>query len=136
VARFSEFLGKCEYAKNIVWLTPEDVLLSGKRFVYVKCPVPENNEAKARKIYSEGMAHGRGLLMATVCEMDDSTCCYIWYPKSKEEEPQGIWPHDGSVKMSASQDRIPGKPVRSQLRWKFLVWRYQSKQHLKPFLLR
>jgi hypothetical protein len=138
VARFQGFLGKNQYSENILWLTPEDVLLSGRRFVYVRVPIPAANEINARKIYDEGVANGRGLLMSTICEMNGSTCCYVWYPRRQEEEPQGLWPHDGSVKLSATAEtsKVPAKPVKSRLFWAFLKLRTQGKQNLKESLFR
>jgi hypothetical protein len=136
VARFQKFLEQNKYPGKIVWLMPEGVLLSGKRFVYVRVPVPAANEMKARSIYEEGVAHGRGVLMSTICELESSTCCYIWYPRRQEDVPQGIWPHDGSVKLSAKIEtaRTPGKPVKSGLMWAFLKYRHRRHQDLKDFL--
>jgi len=136
VVRFQEFLGQNQYPENILWLTPEDVLLSGKRSVYVRVPIPAANEMKARKMYDDGVANGRGLLISTICEMESSTCCYVWYPRRQEEEPQGIWPHDGSVNLSAKMEtsRVPGKPVKSRLLWALLMLRNRRKQDLKEFL--
>jgi len=136
VARFQEFLGQNQYSENILWLTPEDVLLSGKRSVYVRIPVPPANEMKARNMYDEGVANGRGLLMSTICELDGSTCCYVWYPRHQEEEHQGLWPHDGSVKLSAKMEtsRVQRKPVKSRLLWAFLKLRNRRQQNLKEFL--
>jgi hypothetical protein len=33
-------------------------------------------------MYDEGMTQGRGLLMGTVCRMNQSTYCYVWFPES------------------------------------------------------
>lgn len=138
VARFQKFLGQNNYPENIVWLMPEDVLLSGKRFVYVRVPIPATNETKARGIYDEGVARGRGLLFSTICEMNASTCCYVWYPRRQVDEPQGLWPRDGSVKLSAKMEtsRVPAKPVKSGLVWAFLKLQHRRKQNLKDFLFR
>lgn len=136
VERFQDFLGQNQYPENILWLTPEDVLLSGKRSVYVRVPIPAANEMKARKMYDDGVANGRGLLMSTICEMEGSTYCCVWYPKRQEEEPPGLWPRDGSVKLSANigTSRVPGKPVKSRLLWALLTLRNRRKQDLKEFL--
>jgi hypothetical protein len=136
VARFQEFLGQSQYPENILWLMPEDVVPPEKRFVYVRIPISAANEMKVRKIYDEGVANGRGLLMSTVCEMENSTYCGVWYPRSQQEEPQGLWPHDGSVKLSAQMDssRVLGKPVKSRLLWALLRLRNRRKQNLKEFL--
>ncbi len=138
VAEFQELLGKSEYAPKIVWVTPEDIIVTGKGFVYVRVPVPAINEAKARQMYDEGIKGGRGLLMSTACELEDSTCCYIWYPENIEEEPQGIWPKDGGVKMAAKIEsgKISGKAIRGLLRWKILALRYRAKQDLRNQLFR
>lgn len=136
VARFQKFLEQCNYLGKIVWLMPGDVLLSGERFVYVRVPIPATNESKARSIFDEGVAHGRGLLISTLCEMQSATCCCLWYPERQENEPQGLWPHDGSVKFSAKTEmaRMPGKPVKSRLLWAFLKYRHRGHQHLKDLL--
>lgn len=136
VVRFQKFLRQNKYPENIIWLMPEDILLSCKRFLYVRVPVPETNETIARNIYDEGVVHGRGLLMSTICEMAASTCCYVWFPKRPEEEPQGLWPHDGSVKLSAQVEtsRMIGKSVKSSLLWGLLKLRYRRSQNLKGLL--
>jgi hypothetical protein len=136
VARFQEFLGQNQCSENILWLTPEDVLLSGERSVYVRVPIPAANEVKTQNVYEEGVANRRGLLMSTICEMEGSTCCYVWYPRRQEEEPQGLWPLDGSVKLSTKTgaSRILGKPVKGRLLWAFLKLQNRRKQNLKEFL--
>lgn len=135
VAQFQKLLEHEKYSSNIVWVMPEDALLSGERFIYVRLPIPGTNEVKARKIFQEGMANGRGLLISTLCELRDSTCCYLWYPKSKEDEPQGLWPQDGSVKLSVKieMSRVPGKVIKSRLLWAFIKFRVRRKQGLKDF---
>ena len=136
VTRFQQLLRVNNYSEKIVWVVREDVLVTGKRLIYVRVPSPATSEGKARRMYEEGVAGGRGLLMSTLCGMNAPTYCYIWFPKSAEEVPQGIWPHDGSVKLSAMAEasRVPGKPVESRLLWAFLKLRYRRKQHLKDFL--
>jgi hypothetical protein len=136
VARFQRFLRQNNCSEHILWLTPDDASLTGKRFIYVRAPVKAVNEVKARSAYEEGMALGRGLLMSTLCEMGSSTCCYLWYPKRQEDVPKGLWPHDGSVKLSAKMKaaRIPGKPVKSGVVWALLKYRHREHQNLKDFL--
>jgi hypothetical protein len=136
VGRFQQFLRQNAYSDNVIWLLPDDVLPSGKRFIYVRVPIPATNEMKTRETYDEGVAAGRGLLMSTTCEMEDSTCCYVWYPRRQEDVPQGIWPHDGSMKLSAKIEtsRFPGNPVKSRVLWTFLKLRHRGRQGLKDFL--
>jgi len=137
-ARFLELLRECGYPQTIVWLTPKDVLQSGKRFVYVRVPVPNDNERKVRQIFDEGIMQGRGALISTICEMADSTCCYVWSPKGSEEGHYGLWPKDGGVKMTARMKsaRISGRAVRNPLLWALLRLRYGAKQSEKDLLFR
>jgi hypothetical protein len=135
VKEFREFLEKGGLPGNIVWVWPEDVLATGKRFVYVRVPVPEGNAVRAREMHEAVMAADCGLRLDTLCEVDGVTCCYLWgWPKDHEEQPQS-WPFHGlmmSVKKGSS--RIPGKPVRNGLRWAWLTWWHRSKQGTKELM--
>ena len=137
MVRFQKLLEETGYSQNIIWLQPEDVLVSGKRFAYVRLPVAASDFQKAYETYKEGLACGRGLLVSTICETDHATTCVIWYPKNDNEVPQGIWPRDGSVKLSAQtgESRIRGRVVRNPLVWAFLKVLNRRKQDLKHFPL-
>ena len=134
-AQFLELLRQCEYPQTVVWVTPKDILLSGKRFVYVRVPVSNDNDLKVRQSFEEGIVRGRGVLISTICEMAGSTCCYVWYPKDGEEGHYGLWPKDGGVKMTAKMSaRLSGKAVRNPLLWALLRLRYGAKQSEKNLL--
>ncbi len=136
VERFRTLLEQNRYSRNIIWLKPKDVLFSGERFVYVRIPVATSSFQKAFDTYRRGMALGRGLLLTTVCEIDNATACFVWYPERQEAVPQGIWPHDGSVKLSVKTgaSRIPGRLIKNPMYWEILKLRTLSKQNLKGFL--
>ena len=139
VCKFQEFLEKhCDYSSKLVWVTPQDVLVTGKKYVHVKVPAPGGNAGIARRTYERGIATGLGVLLTTVCEIGDSTCCHVWYPKNKEDVPQGIWPRNGKVKLTAKieSSRVIGKPVKSRIRWAILNLIYRDRQNLKDFLFR
>jgi hypothetical protein len=135
VKEFRVRLKRCGYSGEIVWVTPGEVLLTGKRFVYVRVPAAEKNAAKARNAYESGMARGNGVLFSAVCEIDGVAYCYAWSPERFEDGHQGLWTR--GLKMSAKGEgsRIPAKVVQSALRWKWLRWRYRKKQSLKEFLI-
>jgi hypothetical protein len=136
VARFQQFLKANNFSERIVWVMPEDVLTTGKRYIYVRVPIPAVNEVKARRLYEKGVTQGRGLLMSTVCKMNASTYCYIWFPKSAEEVPLGIWPHDGSLKLSAREKSSSpaGRPIGDGVLWTLLKFWHRKNQRLKDFL--
>src|SRR5438034_10592241 len=124
------------YSENIVWVMPEDILLTGKRFLYVRVPITADNERRIRRMYDEGMTQGRGLLMGTVCRMNQSTYCYVWFPKSAEEIPQGIWPKDGDLKLSAREKSSSpaARPINHRVLWMLLKLWHHKKQHMKDLL--
>jgi len=136
VVRFQKFLRANSYPERILWVMPEDVLVTGKRFVYVRNPIPAINEVKAGRMYEEGVAEGRGLLMSTVCRVNASTYCYIWFPRSVKEVPQGIWPDDGSLKLAAKDksSSFAGRPIRGRVLWALLKFWHRKNQELKVLL--
>jgi len=137
-AQFLELLRQCEYPQTVVWVTPKDILLSGKRSVYVRVPVSNDNDLKVRQSFEEGIMRGRGVLISTICEMAGSTCCYIWFPQDGEQGHHGLWPKDGGLKMTVKTDssRISGKAVRNPVLWAWLRLRYRAKQGEKNSLFR
>jgi hypothetical protein len=68
LGRFQSFLRANNYSERIVWVMPENVLTTGKSFIYVRVPVSAINEGKARRMYDEGLAQGQGLLMLLFAE--------------------------------------------------------------------
>jgi hypothetical protein len=117
VARFQQFLRANNYSGEILSVMPEDVLMTGRRFIYVRVPIPAINES-------------------TVCRMNESTYCNIWFPKSVEEVPQGIWPHDGTLKLSAKDKSSSpaGRPITLGVLWLLLKFWHRKNQRLKDFL--
>ena len=137
VARFRAFLKLNNYSENVVWVMPEDILLTGKRFLYVRVPIPAENEERIRRMYDDGVAQKRGLVMGTVCMMNQSTYCYLWFPKSADEIPQGVWPTNGDLKLSAMEKSSSptGRPINQQILWMLLKLWHHKKQGLKGLLL-
>jgi hypothetical protein len=136
LARFRSFLKQNNYSENVVWVVPENILLAGKRFLYVRVPIPAENERRIRRIYDDGATPGRGLVMGTVCRMNQSTYCYLWFPRSAEEIPQGIWPKNGDLKLSVreSSSSPAGRPINHRTLWILLKLWHHRKQSLRDFL--
>jgi hypothetical protein len=115
----------------------ENILLTGKRFIYVRVPIPAENENRIRSMYNEGVKQGRGLVMGTVCRMKEVTYCFLWFPKSANEIPQGVWPANGGLKLSAREKSSSpaGRPISHRMLWILLkLWHYR-RQGLKDVLL-
>jgi hypothetical protein len=134
VMKFGDFLKANRFPREIVWVQPEDVLLTGKRLVHVRVYSQETREKMARKTYEEGMPRRLGVLLGTICEMGSTTCSFVWAPESKDEAARALMPV--GLKLRASLDKIRGIPVKSGLWWMYLKYRHRRKQGLREELFR
>jgi hypothetical protein len=134
VARFQNFLKTNKYPSEIVWVQPDDVLLTGKRLVYVRVSAPKVRQRMAKQICEEGMEKKRGVLLGTICELGATTCAYVWAPANDDEAVRALMPVD--LKLSAKTGRIRGVSVESGIWWACLKLRYRKKQILREELFR
>jgi len=124
--RYRRFLSENGYAPKIIWVRSQNVVFPGRRYVYVKFPIPTENLAQARETYESGMAQKRGVLFSSLCELEEATCCFVWFPKDRDEAARYLMPADGSLKMSALIDlaRVPGRVIRNSLAWRIVRLRH------------
>jgi len=134
VAKFHEFLKTNHYSGEIVWVQPADVLLTGKRLVYVRMASQKARVEMARKTYEEGMARCRGVLFRTICDLGSTTCSHVLAPGSDDEAERLLMPI--GLKLSVQTDRIRGVSVKSGIWWFYLKVRYRQKQVLRELLFR
>ena len=132
VTRFQRFLADNGYAREIVWVEPQDVLVTGTRKTYVRVPAPLEREKRAREMYEAVMKLDCGLRMATFAESAEASYCYLWgWPADHEKDPQ-LWPRRGLFMSALQRDsRGRAEPVRNWLRWAWLSWRFRAKRKLK-----
>ncbi|HEY2120517.1 MAG TPA: hypothetical protein VGH37_15105 [Candidatus Acidoferrum sp.] len=137
VAQFQAFLADNKYSRQIIWLSPENVLISGKRFLYVKPPSSSEDAELARQSIEAGMKQKLGVVFSTLCEVEGATCCAIWFPEDADEAKRMLMPADGSLKMNVQDEgsRIPGILVRNSLYWHFLCYIHKLKLPLRSLLL-
>ncbi len=131
---FRQFLGKNGCPEKIVWVTARDILLSGRRLIYVKVPVPESNENEVRQLFDAGASEEWGILLDTICETKHATYAFAWSPRNAREAERNLMPK--GVKMSARtrEGKVPCEVVRSRLRWLYLQWKFRGKQQQKQLL--
>jgi hypothetical protein len=128
---FREFLRKNDYPEKVAWVEPGDVLLSGRRLIYVRAPVPETNEQHVRQLYDLSQSSHTGILFETICAIKDTTYAYAWMPRDAAEAGRRLM-GDG-LKMSAKTGlgKVPGKAVQSRLWWTYLLWALRGRQQNK-----
>ena len=131
---FRKFLAGEGWPRELSWLRPDDVLLTGRRFLYVKSPTPTDNLSHYRNQFDIGMDRQLGVLIKGLCRSKNTTYCFVWIPEDAQESMQHMMPKgpDG-LKMSVltGLSEWPIQEVRNNLSWLYLRLRYKSKQEFK-----
>ena len=131
LSEFREFLQKNDYPEKVEWVEPGDVLLSGRRLIYVRVPVPEMNEQRVRQQFDLSQGSHRGILFGTICAIGDTTYAYAWMPRDAAEAERSLM--SNGLKMSAKTGlgKVPGKAVHNRLWWTYLQWALGGEQQNK-----
>jgi hypothetical protein len=134
VSRFEDFLRQNGYSTSLVWVEPADLVLPGRRAIYVKVPVPSTNFERAHQRFTSGMSEGLGVTLGTICELQNATCCYTWVPRNRTEQQEHLM--GSGLKVSARTDsaRIPGIPVTNPVRWQLLKLHHRKRAVMRQHL--
>jgi hypothetical protein len=129
VAKYVKFLRNCGCPQKVMWVAPKDVLFTGSSRIYIRMSDPEENEAAARKQYEAGIASTLGVEFHSLCELNGATCCYVWFPRDREEARRMMMPADGGLKMSALSDHsyLKSKGIQNWVVWGLLKRRHGKK---------
>jgi hypothetical protein len=100
-SRYRDFIAENGYPRDLVWITQKDVLLSGKRFLYVRLPIPESNREHARALFDAAMKEQSGVSFRKVCETEHATLCSVWVPADGSERQYAMCSQK-DLKMSAA----------------------------------
>jgi hypothetical protein len=134
VSRFEAFLRQNGYPTELVWVEPADLVLPGRRAIYVKLPVPENNLVQARNRFTTAMSTGLGITFGTICELGTTTCCYAWSPKDRTEQQEHLMGSGLKLSAKTGSSRLTGIAVRNWAQWQFLRLHHRRRSGLKPHL--
>ena len=132
VAQYQDFLVQNGYPRDLTWIEPDDVLLSGKRSFYVRMPIGTKQMDAARDLFEQGTTTGMGVLFHTVCATNRTTFGGAWMPRSRDEAQRALMPK--GLKLSADTERTPAVEVRNLLLWMLLKLRFASRQKLKSWV--
>jgi hypothetical protein len=134
ILEFREFLGKNDYPEKVAWLEPRDVLLSGRRLIYVRAPVPETNEQRVRQLFDLSQSNHSGILFETICAIMDTTYAYAWMPSDAAEARHRLMGDGLKMSVKTGLGKVPGKAVHSRLWWTYLQLALRGKQQNKDQL--
>jgi hypothetical protein len=132
LAKFQQFLETNGYPREVVWVTPDDLIVTGERLIYIRVPVSSKNEVQARTLFEQGTTRQMGVLFDTICVGGNETFCCAWVPPDEDQAERALMPKQ--LKLSAKVDKVGGTPVRSRLQWFLLRLRYWKYQNLKNSL--
>lgn len=133
VTRFKKFVEEQGQPPRLMWVRSEDVLVADNRWLYVRVGVPEQNEKLARNAYEKGRRGELGVVLATLCQLQDMTCCYVWAPADEDQAERLLMPTDLKLSVSSGEYRWQGKTVSNTIHWLWLRWRYRKNQKQKAW---
>lgn len=128
LVKFRRFLRENGYPEKVVWLMPKDVLLSGRRLIYVRVPIPRTNETLACELFALSVSQGRGVLFKTICTIEDTTYAFAWSPKDEDEAEQRQIGNGLKMSVVIKSSMVAGETVNNMLRWLYLRLRLRGKQ--------
>lgn len=130
VEDFRQFIQEQGYPGRIVWVGPDDVVVSGTD-VYIRVADPLASENQARQSFDAGMKRKLGILMAIFCAAEDETYCYIWTPRDEQESMEHLMPRGPKFSALIEGSRRRGIRVTNLLIWMRLKWKYRKLQEFK-----
>jgi hypothetical protein len=115
---FERFLAEQGHSGNVFWIFREDITWHrGKLFV--KLPLPSENQSLVAQLYERGCVQRLGLLMDMFCLVASQPCCYIWLPQNEQDAHLAQL---AGLKFSAHSNPPIAQPVRNRLLWLIHGW--------------
>ena len=106
--RLQKFVAMQGAPERIVFVTPEEVLLSEGR-LRVCLPEAAASLVRARDAYQQAVNNRQGVLRAGLCRLENQLYSYVYGPTSEEEAMALLYP-DG-LKLSLPAPLPKGYPV-------------------------
>ena len=111
--RFCEFLIRNGYPGEIVWITSDDLLVTGRRLFYVRLPNPDRGRVDARARFEEAAKKQSGVSFRAMFETDHRSLCTVWVPiDDSEREREGEHPRQQYRSERESQEYIVAAILR------------------------
>jgi hypothetical protein len=113
VERFKEFLSAQGHSTDLLWIFREDVL-THKRRVFLRWPLPQANERYAETHYEAGRDRGLGLKLEVFCWAAERACCYVLVP---EDEAAADSLMMTELRFSCPVEKATAMRIRTKLLW-------------------
>jgi hypothetical protein len=121
---FARFAVDQGYPPNLLWVTPEDVVLerwNGTWTNFVWKGEPNKRQGQARIAYQSAMARNLGIAFEAKCRTDRWTICRVYVPIDDTDAQYRMIPKKG-LKQNAVVEPLRAVLVESKARWRMLKW--------------
>jgi hypothetical protein len=121
---FRSFLGTLGISDDLLWVSPDDVLLVDFH-LYVKKGDRTTGVGYVRAKFNEAKNRGVGMTLDAFCRVDGAICCFPYVARDDDEVQRLLMPKTG-VKLSVGQPLKPATRVTNPARWWILKRRGQN----------
>jgi hypothetical protein len=115
---FELFLKEQGQTGKLLWIFREDITWHGGR-LFVKLPLPGENQLLVAELYERGCVQGLGALMNVFCSINSQPCCYVWIPPNQREAELAQL---AGLNLLAPSNPQVAQPVFSDALWRWHVW--------------
>jgi hypothetical protein len=112
---FREFLSGQGVSTDFAWVFLEDVIFQDER-IFIKTPLPAENESRARACYELGQKRGFGINLKALCLLESRTCCYILLPED-DLDAQYLLMSNVSLKLSVWTNLRKAESISNPVKW-------------------
>jgi len=127
---FKEFLSGQGLATDLVWVFREDVIFQRER-IFIKSPVPAENESRARACYELGQKRDFGINLQAFCLLESHPCCYILLPED-DLDAQYLLMSNISLKLSVWTNLRNAESISNPMKWLALKLMNRRSQFSSP----
>jgi hypothetical protein len=127
---FREFLSGQELSTDVAWVFREDVIFQGER-IFIKTPVPAENESCARACYELGRKRNFGVNLQAFCLLESRPCCYVLLPED-DLDAQYLLMSNISLKLSVWTNLRKAESTSNPVQWLALKLMNRRAQFSSP----
>lgn len=115
--QFQKFVAAHGAPEDIVFVTPEEVILNGRRMI-VRLPYIATSLRQAREAYHQAVTQRHGVLLGGLCRVENQLCAYVYGPNCEAEAMVLMYP-DG-LKLKLPTPLPEGDVVKKSWKWRLL----------------
>ena len=112
---FKDFLSGQGLSTDVACVFREDVIFQ-REGIFIKTPIPAENESRARACYELGQKRAFGINLHAFCLLESRPCCYMILPED-DLDAQYLLMSNTSLKMSVWTNLREAESISSPGKW-------------------